>query len=277
MKRFLILVLVTLLVLSCTNAVAEWLYATKGDTKIHVSPSIDSDTYGIFYKGEKVWVEDHTYTPDGRNWCHVNYYGKTGYISDRYSSYDVSNPNDYEEIGGTGYDETEYYDDDYCDDDAYDEFEYEEEFEFVVTNKTKARALPDRNSDSLGKLAYGTLVYGSRVYTAQDGKAWLEIQGDTGKTGYVSTDNLRLTKGLVENHFPTLARYMAVTGGRVNVREDADIDSKDVGTIHKGDVLIVDFYVCVDDNERRMWAHAYDEYGNYIGFVSTLYLTASQG
>lgn len=271
MKRFLSMILVTLLVLSCTSAMAEWMYATDGDTNIRVKTDVNSDSLGVFKKGEKIWVYEHIYTPDGRNWCVVNFLGQHAFISDRYCSYEVAYPENYVDVNRNRYNYDEYYDeyDDY-------EFEYEKEFDFVVIYDCNVFDWVE-NGEFVGILNRGQVVQGSMVYTSENGQAWLQVAWMNGEYAYVPVQNLKLIEPLIDGHYPVLSKYMVVTGGRVNVHEDADIDSEDVGTIHKGDVIIVDFFVCVNDGERRMWGHAYGEDGEYLGFVSTKYLTAVIG
>lgn len=285
MKRIITTVLVLMMTMGiCGSASAEWLYATKGDTHIRLAPNLESEDLGVFYKGEKVWVNDHVYTSDGRNWCQIWYYGKTAYVSDRYSSYEVSNPDAYEEIGGTGVN-VQPYEEPYDDNgegnyyyEGYDtQFAYQSEFEFWVIQSTEVRLAPTYDSKPIGAVQYGDYVYGSMIYTSGDGTAWLEVLRDGNQFGYIPMSALRLTEALVDNTFPTLAEYMVVTGGRVNVREDANINSEDLGTIHEGDIVVASFMVCVEDGERRIWAYCFDEDWNPIGFVSTKYLTAAEG
>ena len=271
MKRFLSLALVMMLMFS-SGAVAEWLYATDGKTNIRKEADINSDGVGVFRRGDKVWVYDHVFTEDGRNWCKIEYNGKTAYISDRYSSYNVKNPDEYVDINSKNKKNDSnnknswenYYDED---------FEYESEFEFKIISQAKVRAWAGKEADILGKFSVGAQIYSSRICTTEDGKAWLVVYGNN-QIGYVSTEDVKLTKALIEGHYPELSRYMEVTGDTVNVRTSPDIDSEKNEIVCKGDIILVDYYVCVKDGERRMWAHSYDEFGHYLGFISTLYLDA---
>lgn len=276
MKKFLVLVMVLMMVCGAC-ASAEWLYATRGDTYIHVRANVASDSIGVFMKGEKIWVEDHIYTDDGRNWCKVKYFGKTGYISDRYSDYDVYNSNSYREVGKhTTYenneDELYNYDDVDYDPEEYYQFPDQEEFEFMVTKSTKIRAWADSEATVLGKVRKGTTLCGSLIYTSDNGTAWLEIHYDSYQYGYVPMTALKLVDALFDGSYPRMSYRMKVSGGRVNVRDDASIDANDIGTVYRGDIVYAIFYVCVDNGERRIWAYCNDEDGNGLGFISMKYL-----
>ena len=120
-----ILAVFILMMVFVSSASAEWLYASKGDTYVHTEPSRASSTIGVFLKGKKIWVEDHVYTEDGRNWCKVNYFGDTGYISDYYSTYDVYDPEEYTEVG----DNSTY--------NAEEEIEYEPDVKYRNINAIK--------------------------------------------------------------------------------------------------------------------------------------------
>ncbi|MBQ9313450.1 MAG: SH3 domain-containing protein [Clostridia bacterium] len=274
MKRFLMMVLVVIFV-SNIGAMAEWLYATDGDTYVHTEADIESDTFGVFKKGEKVWVYDHTYTPDGRNWCEVQFLGRTGFISDRYSSYLVSNPDDYDDVNHSSQElEQElFYEYDGEEGDEFEGhgFEYEAEFEFIANRNVKVRAWAGNDGNVIGTLKRNTTVWGSIIYVVDD-QAWLEVMWGNDQYGYIPTDSLNLTESLVDNTYPRFSRRMKVTGGRVNVREDADIMSQDIATLQQGDEVLVDFFICVDDGERRIWADVVTEDGQVVGFVSTRYL-----
>ena len=283
MKKILAMMLTMMLVLSCTGAMAEWLYATDGDTNIRADADINARSIGTFQKGEKIWVFEHVYTSDGRNWCGVCFKGKLGFISDRYSSYEVSRPSQYRDVNngryGEDYDGYVYYDyedyDDYEDYEDYDMvFDCAEEFEFEVTRNTKVRAWAGTDATVVGSLGRGSIVWGYLLFTSDSGEAWLEIEWEDGYA-YVPAKVLRLTEPLYDGSYPRLGRKMRVTGGRVNVREDANINSHDLGTLHEGDVVEVDFFVCVEDGERRIWAHCYTDDGEE-GFISCMYLTATR-
>lgn len=267
-----ILAVFILMVVFVSSASAEWLYASKGDTYVHVEPSRASSTIGVFLKGKKIWVEDHVYTEDGRNWCKVNYFGDTGYISDYYSTYDVYDPEEYTEVGNSTYgieEEVEYEPEDYF------QFTDQAEFEFVTTKYTRVRAWAGNDAPVIGSLRRDSYVWGSLIYTSEDGQAWLEVLWDDSQYGYIPTDTLQLTEGLFDGSYPRLAQVMEVCGNQVNVRADTDIYSDYIGTVHRGDIVYVSFYVCVDNGERRIWAYCNDEDGNGLGYISCKYLTVA--
>ena len=306
-KLFLVPILVILMMVIVTSgmAQAEWLYATRGNTFVHVKTDQYSDDIGVFMKGEKIWVYDHILTSDGRNWCKVSYLGETGYISDRYSSYSVSDPDAYEDVNRDvtdphyyddddmeDYDDGDYYDYDdyedggdhdsdsewffYTDDDDDDDeeyyydhyFDYQTEFEFVARQNTPVREWFDGGSN-IGQIKKGESVWGSVIYTNTNDTAWLEVYiGEDYQCGYVPVSNFRIKQG----NFPQLARCMIVTGNTVNARETADINSKSVKVLKYGDVLNVEYYVTVYDGEYRIWAYCLDDGYNEVGFVSTKYL-----
>lgn len=277
MKRFLMMCLVCMIfVLSCSyGANAEWLYATDGKVYIHTDTDINSDTIGVFYRGQKAWVYDHTYTDDGRNWCRIYFNDGWAYISDRYSSYEVDNPYDYEDINEfyeEPYEEEPYGEEWYGD--YYHGFEHESAFEFEVTRQTQVRAWADSTADVIGRIGVGYVVEGSILYASpDDNKVWLEVQWDDEQYGYISADSVKLCESLVDNTFPRFSRKMKVNTHSVNIREDANIDSKSVDTLYENDVVLIDFFVCVEDGERRIWADVVNEWGQVLGFVSTRYLT----
>ena len=249
MKKFFAAILVLTLIVSCglISASAEWLYATRGDTNIRACPDLESDTLGVFLNGRKIWVYDHVLTDDGRNWCQVSFFGKTGYISDFYSSYEVDNPEEYME---EEYVELEGYHD--VEDEKefiieYDRFEKQTEFEFQVISDAMVYSEPDSEAPIFGYIKAGRFVFGSVIYTSEDGKAWLTIKLNDGRKGYIISYYLMLTEGLINDTYPVLGRRMIVTGGSVNVRDSCDINSKDLGTVHRGDVVTAHFFICVQD------------------------------
>jgi len=208
----------------------------------------------------------------------VSYYGQTGYISDRYSSYEVSNPNDYRTIGGNSnyQDDTQYYSEGY---ELEDSFPYECNFEFILTRTEPVRTWADRTATAMDVLNQNQHIWGSRIDTS-NGEAFLEViwnQNGEYQYGYVSMSSLMLAEPLFDGSYPGLAQQMKVTGGSVNVRQSADINAKDIGTIHQGDIVSVIYYVCVDNGERRIWACCTDQVGNYLGFVSCKYLAMVAG
>lgn len=277
MKRFLMMcICLTIFVLSCAGAAkAEWIYATDGQVHIHTDADVNSHSVGIFYRGQKAWVYDHTYTSDGRNWCRIYFDNDWAYVSDRHSSYEVDDPYEYEDINeyqDEPHDEEELYEEE-CGFDYYHGFEYESAFEFEVTRQTQVRGWADSTADVIGRIGVGYIVEGSILYVSpDDNKVWLEVQWDNEQFGYICTDALKLCESLIDGTYPRLSRKMKVNTHSVNVRQDADIDSKSVGILNEGDVVLIDFFVCVEDGERRIWADCVDERGQVLGFISTRYL-----
>ena len=281
MKKFFIMIpLVVLLVIALGSiASAEWLYATRGDTFVHPVTDVDSERIGVFAKGEKIWVYDHTYTDDGRNWCRVTYLGKEGYISDRYSSYDVPNEEDYTDVNQNAEvpfikfseeDEEDDYDDgeepevrildDYCEP---EDITYEVPFEFIVYGDTPVYSWFE-DGDIIGKVKSGDSVLGSRIYISESGNPFLEVYIDSESDGYLRMDDMYI----VEGDFPKFYRFMRVNGGTINLRTAPDINSDRLGILTLDEIIDVDYFVCVYDEEYRIWAHAVD----YDGFVSCKYL-----
>lgn len=277
-------VLVILVVMfSIGTASAEWLYATNGDTFVHVTTDRNSDTLGVFMKGEKIWVYDHIYTPDGRNWCKVSFLGETGYISDRYSGYNVPDESLYNDVnknaGSDGHydedpdydDESEYYDDYY--DDYYYTFDDQVDFQFVANKDVNIYSWYE-GGEVVGTLRRGQSAYGSMIFTCADSnETFLEAYSpEQGEYVYIPTRDLHIDEG----NFPRLSRYMEVSGGTVNVRSGPDINSESLRIIERGTILDVDFFVCVFDEEYRIWAYCRDPYGETLGYVSCRYLRPEQ-
>ncbi len=265
-------VLVILLVaLFVSSASAEWLYATDGKTFVHTEPDIDSERLGVFRKSQKIWVYDHTYTSDGRNWCTVRFNDQEAFISDRYSSYTVDNEDEFEDVN-QGYDE-----DFWMDDDWDDEYEWVDEFEFMTDFHFKAKkdvTVYDwfYDGDKIGTIKKGTVVTASIIRTSDDGRAWVEIPGhDNYDYGYVDVSKMEIQ----ERSFPKLSNVMKVTGNTIHIRDDAHINANSLQIVSHDTKLYVDYFVCVYDEEYRIWAHCNDKHGMELGFASCKYLDAA--
>ena len=283
MKKFLTVPILVILVVmfSFGTASAEWLYATGGDTYVHVATDRESSTIGVFKKGEKIWVYDHVYTPDGRNWCSVDYLGQDGYISDRYSSYRVADESAYTDVNKNTFSsavtkkpEKSWFDD-------YDEgrhyfYDYskQEEFEFVADRDTDIYFWYE-DGYTVGTLERQKSVFSNMIFTSEvDNKAYIEVYDEKEDDYvYIQTDDLHIA---TPGNFPKLSRLMEVTGGTVHVRRHPDISSESLKIIEEGTVLTVEFFVCVYDGEYRIWAICSDPYGNEIGCVSCKYLEPVQ-
>lgn len=285
MKKFLTVPILVILVVmfSFGTASAEWLYATEGNTYVHVATDRESSTIGVFTKGRKIWVYNHILTSDGRNWCKVNFLGEEGYISDLYSSYNVADESSYTDVNANmnsnhGFD-LSWFDDD--EQNEYDEgrhyfYDYSKQvdFEFVADRDTYIYYWYEGNFP-IGTLERQKSAFSNMIFTSEeDNKAYIEVyDDDEDDYVYIQTDDLHIA---TPGKFPKLSRLMEVTGETVNVRRNPNINSESLEIIEKGTVLTADFFVCVFDGEYRIWAICSDPYGDEIGCVSCKYLEPVQ-
>lgn len=145
---------------------------------------------------------------------------------------------------------------------------YDYEGWMVATGDVNIRIAPDINAKVIGWYPEGTTVYPLNYYYTRDGRTWVQILYN-GQYAYISDKYLeRLdTDWLVYN---TSIR-MRITGSRVNVREQPDIDS-DVLAVYRKNVEVDAWtFYCSDDG--RIWAEVELEDGTR-GYISMLYLQA---
>ncbi len=245
-------------------ASAEWLYAVDGQTYVHTEPDIDSERVGVFRLGQKIWVHDHVYTSDGRDWCEVLFGGRRAYISDRYSSYWVENDEDYTDVNPY----LDEIDEGTCDDNYDDSLDDEAEFHFTSIKETPIYSWYE-DGEVVSYLLEGSELVATIIVTSSDGRAWIEIPMDENTCGYVNVNRFTIQEGI----FPELSNIMRVTADAINLRAAPNINGEILHVVERGTELYVDHFVCVFDGEYRIWAHCYDEYGNDLGYASCKNLT----
>ena len=246
-KLAMLFVIVFALISVCIPTLAceecgNYYMVTTGNVNVRANPDINAKVIGWVSKGEYVEPLNFICTYDGRTWVQVDWGGRDGYISDKYLTYAF-------------------------DDDDYDEGAIRTSVLMVTTGNVNVREWVSIDSKVVTTIKCGTYVDVWMYYTSSDGRVWAEILNDDGTVfGYISTKYLNfIDEGLWTN----LARYMKVSGGRVNVRSYASINAEDIGTVHKGDVFEVEYFIPTADG--RIWACCMQD-DEYVGFISCKYL-----
>lgn len=242
-KLAMLFVIVFALISVCIPTLAceecgNYYMVTTGNVNVRAKPSIDAKVIGWLDKGECIEPLSFEFTDDGRVWVQIEWKnGRYGYVSDKYLDY------------------------------LYDDGEITTTITMITTANVNVREWASTDSKVVTTIKRGTYVDASMYYTSYDGTVWAEIMGDDGMSlGYMSMRYLKFVdKGLWTN----LARRMKITGGSVNVRSYASINAEDIGTVHKGDVFEVEYFIPTIDG--RIWACCTQD-DEYIGFISCKYL-----
>ena len=173
MKKVVSVILVVC-VMMLTAATAEgWKIASGGNSNVRACPNINGEIIDVIMEGEVIYSFNEIHTKDGRTWCQVDWDGQDAYISDRYLS--------------DWYGET-----DCLDDKNYSSFITEREF--VITRNIKAFQWADLDADIGGSYTRGTHVWGSHLYTGEDGTVFLEVR-NSNQYDYIPLQNVRHVNG----------------------------------------------------------------------------------
>lgn len=228
-------------VLACEEC-GSYYMVTTGNVNVRSNPDINAKVIGWLSEGECIEPLNFICTYDGRTWVQVDWNGRDGYISDKYLTY-VYNEEDY------------------------DEGAIRTSILMRTTGNVNVREWASIDSQVVTTVKRGTYVDAWMFYTSSDGRVWAEILNDEGTVlGYISTRYLTF---IDEGLWTELARYMTINGGRVNVRSYASINAEDIGTVHRGDVFEVEYFIPTVDG--RIWACCMQD-DEYIGFISCKYL-----
>lgn len=228
-------------VLACEEC-GSYYMVTTGNVNVRSNPDINAKVIGWLSEGECIEPLNFICTYDGRTWVQVDWNGRDGYISDKYLTY--------------VYDEEDY-----------DEGAIRTSILMRTTGNVNVREWASIDSRVVTTVKRGTYVDAWMFYTSSDGRVWAEILNDEGTVlGYISTRYLTF---IDEGLWTELARYMTINGGRVNVRSYASINAEDIGTVHRGDVFEVEYFIPTVDG--RIWACCMQD-DEYIGFISCKYL-----
>lgn len=245
MKKLVSVFMVLMIIIMSVSTVA---FASNGDTmvttgnvNIRANPDINANVIGWLAEGVEISPTNFIYTYDGRIWVQIEYKGKDGYISEKNLDW-------------------------VYDEDELENVVYNMPIAMVTTGNVNVREWASMDAPVYTYFEKGKQIEAWGFYVSGDGRIWAELELDIGVYGYVSMKYLAPVVEMAE-----IARFMVVNGGRVNVREIPNIESRDIGTITYGTEVEVEYFIPTDDG--RIWASCYDNNtGEYLGFVSCMYL-----
>lgn len=136
-----------------------------------------------------------------------------------------------------------------------------------VDNYVNVRAESNTDSEIVGRMYDGAVAQILEYETCDDGE-WLKVvSGET--EGYIKAEYFIYGDAAAEVIEDYVDRYAFVDADRLNIREEANIDSKRIGYANKGEKLKLDDEYVADDNG---WV--YVDYGtDKKGYVSADYVT----
>lgn len=233
----------------------EYVYVrTTGNVNLREAPDIRAKILTTIDKDNYFDSTELVYTPDGRCWVGVIYCGEYGYISDRYLEY-ISRYWVYPEHYVNPIDECS--------------------LQFNAIRNCKAYSYIDTDFEVVKRYSTGSII---DIYLIlvnyEDGSLWGETRfysrDDEIYYGYIPLKYLKST----DSSLPKFSKYMKVTGGTVNIREEPDIESTDIGTLYKNDVVLVGCFIPTFDG--RIWASVSMRDGTWLGYTSMKYLKATR-
>lgn len=246
MKKAIVFVLVFLMAITAgfNVALADGEMVTTGKVNVREFPDINADIIGVVDMDTIVYPLNFVYTDDGRTWVHVIWNGEDGYISDKFLEWN----------------EEEYV------------YVYTTSVPMITTGSVNMRVWATIDGPIFGTLSKGSRVDVYGFYPSEDGRVWAEIiiNNPEYTFAYISTKYLDFVD---EGIWPNLEGHMVVSGGNVNIRENASVESKSVGILYEGDTVEVSYYIPTTDG--RIWAMLLED-GREIGFVSVKYLEPAE-